>query len=191
MSINTFARACACFGLLATTAMPSFAASAETDAFVANIRLRAVFIAKASELAADRAASDKVRRFAASIAGKQTAVLSDLEVPPSPAPHDAVADLGQPVTGRSVGKDLAVDPSILAQPAGAGALMPVAIVSLDRLASQKGESFDRLYVSLVRGVLGDEAAFYQAYGRTGDDDGLRALAVRELPRATADIAALD
>ena len=191
MSINMLARACACFGLLATTAMPSFAASAETDAFVANIRLRAVFVAKASELAATRATTDKLRHFAEMEAGRQVAVLNDLEESPSPAPHDAVADLGRPITGRSVGSDAVIDPAAFATPVGTGALMPAATVSLDRLASLDGVAFDRLYSSLMHGVLGDEAAFYQSYGKTGDDDGIRALAVRELPRTAADLAALD
>lgn len=188
MSINALARACACVGLLATTAMPSFAASAETDAFLANVRLRAVFVAKASALAAERAGSDRIRRFAAAQGEQQVAVLDALEGTPGPAPHNAVADLGAPMTGRSVGKDATVDPSTFTAPAGLGALMPAATIGLDRLASSKGVDFDRLYAGLVRGVLGDEAAFLQAYGKTGDDEAIRAVAVRELPRVTADIA---
>ena len=191
MSINSLIRTFVGVGLLATTVMPSLAASAETDAFIANIRLRAVFIAKASELAVDRAGSDKVRSFAAMEGERQVAVLGDLEGTPAPAPHNAVADLGQPITGRSVGKDAVIDVATFAPPTGLGALMPAATVGLDHLAALKGEAFDRLYTSLVRGVLGDEAAFYQAYGRTGDDDAIRAVATRELPHATGDMAALD
>ncbi len=190
MSFNALLRTLGCAGLLVAMASPSYA-SDTSDAFAANIRLKASFLVQASDLAKDRAGSDKIRQFAAGQKVEQVGVLDDLDGLPAPVAQTFIAELSQPATGRSVARDPVIDLDTIEAPAGVGALMPAATIGLDRLSSLKGEAFDALYASVARGVISDMAAFYQAYSKTGDDTALRALAVRELPRTTTDLTALN
>ena len=107
-------------------------------------------------------------------------------------PDDVVADLGSQgvVTGRSVATGV-VEIGTFAPPNGAGVLMPAASVSLEHLATAKGDAFNVLYASLTRSVLTNLAGLYDAYAKTGDDRGVRAVAARELPQVMADKAALE
>ena len=83
-------------------------------------------------------------------------------------------------TGRSVAIDRVPDATDFSAPVGAGALMPAAAITLDRLSASKGQAFDTLFKATQLNALRQLAALFNAYGMTGDDPALRQLAKNEL-----------
>ena len=162
---------------------PSFAASAETEAFVANVRLDAVFLASASDLAADRSENTDLRAFAGRESVAQKAAVATVDLRTSPEVEQvlpmAVAS-NDVLTGRSAALDSAPATPDYVAPAGTGALMPAAVITLDRLAGSKGQAFDSLYKATQIDALRQLARLYNAYGMTGDDVALKQLSKNEL-----------
>ena len=173
----------------------AFAASAETDAFVANVRLNGYFLAKASDLASDRSENPDLRAFADKEAEAVESVIADVDARTAPA----IATRDVPVTVASnelvTGRSAAVDRPSAAKgfsaPVGTGALMPAAMITLDRLSASKGQAFDTLYKATQINALHQLAALYNAYDMTGDDAALKQLAKNELASTNERIAELE
>jgi hypothetical protein len=70
-------------------------------------------------------------------------------------------------------------------------LLPAQASTLQRLSTAQGANFDSLYVSAVREALVQLQALFGEFAQTGPDPGLKAIAVRELPKAEQAISALD
>ena len=172
----------------------AFAATAETEAFVANIRLNGYFLARASDLASDRSENTDLRAFADKEAKAEESVIADVDARTAPA----IATRDVPVTVASnevvTGRSAAVDRPSAAQgfsaPVGTGALMLAAMITLDRLSASKGQAFDTLYKATQINALRQLAGLYNAYGMTGDDAALKQLAQSELVSTNDRIAEL-
>ena len=168
---------------LCVYAMPSFAASAASDAFVANVRLNAAFLGKASSMADDRSEHGGLRAFADKEASAEAVVIDMIDRRTAPEIASAapmtVASAGV-MTGRSVAVDPAPLEETLAAPVGTGALMPAAMITLDRLSASKGQAFDTLYRTTQVQALRQLAGLYEAYSMTGDDAALKQMAKRQL-----------
>ena len=169
----------------------SYAASIETDAFVANVRLDASFLEKASSLAEDRSENADLRAFAGRETEAERAIVAVVMARTAPevmaqAVLTTVAS-DDVVTGRSVAV-VQADAPPLSAPAGTGALMPAALITLDRLSASKGSAFDTLYKATQLTALRQLAAFYDAYAMTGDDAALRQLSKSELAATNGRIA---
>ena len=170
-----------------------FAASPGTDAFVANVRLNALFVVESGKLAADRSENGALQSFANRETDAQGSVLVAIDTKTAP---DIAQVLPMAIAANDVvtGRSAAVTPDVSTAydaPAGSGAMMPAAMVTLDHLSSAKGEAFDTLYKATQINALRQMAALYNAYSMTGDDDGLRQMARTELAatdRAIAEIA---
>ena len=173
---------------IALSASPLMAASDETEALLANVKLHTQFLIRAGDLAATNAASDKVRRFATAERAEQVGVLGRLAAEAG----DMIAERDDQnmSTGRSVATGI-VETGTFAPPGGLGVLMPAASISLDHLARAKGDALDALYTAITRSVLADLAGFYDACAATCDDPTLRAWAAREGPKILSDKAALE
>ena len=188
--MRIYLSSCVAIALWLTSA-PSFAGSAETDAFVSNVRLEATFLARSSDLAADRSENTDLRRFASGEATSQDAVVADLglRLTPQVAQHVPVIVASEGViTGRSAAIDTARPSSSYTAPQGVGALMPAALITLDHLAASKGHAFDALYEATQNAALRQLAALYDVYSMTGDDAVLRQLAKTELATINGRIA---
>ena len=198
--------------LLAGISAPALAASAQSEAFVANARPNVNFIDESSRLALDKSRSRAVRAFAyreardATIAsnslvawaqtntiGGQAVALGTPVVPLLPAVTDLafapVAVATDVVTGRSV----AIDAPLTVHPVAvvpAGALLPSEQDDLSRLQARSGRDFDILYKSTQLDALRQLATIYSDYQSNGDDPALRAIAARELPKINARIVEL-
>lgn len=170
---------------------PVFAASPETEAFVAKTRLSVSFLTEASALVADRSDNAVVRDVAE---GELTAGPSLVSTLARRAVEDDgrsgdVAMMGDGVlTGRSVATGASA--AGFAPPSGTGAMMPAALITIERLVASKGGAFDALYVASQRAVLDDLEASFEAYDRTGDDAVLRQVARHELDAIRTRLAAL-
>ena len=182
--MKTFILVCALtLGGVVSGSAPLLAASSETEAFSAHVRLDAAFLANASRLAETNASSAAIKSFARSQQAEQTHVLGLLDGTSAQqlaSSEDADSVLA---TGRSAASPLDVDMTKFAPPLGV--LMPVAGMTLEHLSAANGEAFDALYRSTVRNVLSDLAGFYEAYAKTGDDPALRAMSSREFTRVEA------
>ncbi len=171
------------FAALCLGSLPSRAASTETDAFVANVRLNAFFLSRSSSLANDRSENTSLRAFADQEANAEEIVVETIDRRTAPeiaqtAPVTVASnDL---VTGRSVAVDQAPLDDTFAAPPGSGALMPAAMITLDRLSASKGHAFDTLYKATQVNALRQLAGFYDAYSMTGDDPALKQMARSEL-----------
>ena len=178
---------------LCLVATPTLAASAETEAFIANARLGVVFLARSSELAADRSESTDLRSFAGHELAAQDAIAFTLERRTAPDVAQAVpmaVASNDVMTGRSAALDVVQSEAEFAPPVGTGALMPAAMITLDHLAASKGQAFDSLYKTTQVGALRQLAALYNAYSMTGDDAALKQLAKTELASTNERIAEL-
>ena len=161
----------------------AFAASAETDAFVANVRVNGTFLEKASSLANDRSESTELRAFAGREGQAVKAVIGTIDARTAP---EMVAQ-AEPVTLASneviTGRSAAIDPppaaTAFSAPTGTGALMPAAAITLDHLSASKGQAFDKLFKATQVNALRQLAALYNAYAMTGDDAALKQLAKSE------------
>ena len=170
----------------------SLAASAETNAFVANVRLNAVFLAKSSALASDRSENSDLRAFAGKEETAQDVVMAAVETRTAPEVAQTVpitVASNDVLTGRSAAVDRAATSSFAA-PAGTGALMPAAVITLDHLAGSKGQAFDTLFKATQINALRQLAGLYNAYSMTGDDAALKQLAKSELAATNERIADL-
>ncbi len=182
------------FVALCLTSSYCLAASAETDAFVANVRLNASFLAQASTLARDRSDNTDLRAFADREAQSMETVIAAVDARTSPemtaqAVPMAVAS-NEVITGRSAAVDPAPAAIAFSAPVGTGALMPAAVITLDRLSASKGQAFDTLYKATQINALRQLSALYNAYAMTGDDAPFKQLATSELAATNDRIAAI-
>lgn len=195
---------------------PTFAASAMTEAFVANVRPNVDFLNSSSRLALERSPSLALRRFARAEATEQTidgnslvawtqmntaagaAVALGEPVAPADAfvaaPLNPAGDIGRAgavESGRSVAIDAAPPLTVTRGPAvGAGEMLPSHQENMERLEQLDGLAFDRLYRSTQLDSLHQLQTLYRSYIQNGDDLALRGLAVRELPKINRRIAEL-
>ena len=184
------------FAAVSLVSVPAFAETAATEAFVANVRLNAVFLAKASGLAADHSDNAALRAFAGKEAAAEIEVVSAIDDRAMPEVAQSVPVQSGPLavasndvlTGRSAAIDAPVSPAAFGAPAGTGALMPAAMIAFDHLSSAKGEAFDALYKATQVNALRQLAALYNAYSLTGDDVGLRQMAIEQLAAVNGRIA---
>ena len=170
--------------VICLTASSSFAASLETEVFVANVRLNGIFLSLASGLASDRSENTGLRAFADREAPDMEAVTANVEARTAPEVASRAVPMtvatNDVVTGRSVAVDSSPAETNFSAPVGTGALMPAAAITLDRLSASKGQAFDTLYKATQVNALRQLAALYNAYGMTGDDPALKQLAKTEL-----------
>jgi predicted outer membrane protein len=205
--------------LFAGASVPALAASAATEAFVANVRPNVDFLDRSSRMALDSSKSARVKAFAHSEAIDQTVTANSLVAwsqthtasgeaialgtVPADGPLAPLADLataplgvastvttgvtngvGDVLTGRSVAIDNPLAPlTVTRTPDPSSAqLLPSDRDDLSRLSGLSGRRFDALYRSTQSDSLHQLATLYRDYIQSGDDPGLRAIAVRELPK---------
>lgn len=170
---------------------PCSASSAETDAFVANTRLDALFLEKSSRLASDHSDDPQLRSFAAEEGTAADDLIADVGrrfVPEVAQTTSITVASNEIVTGRSAAVDREQASDRFAPPVGTGALMPAAIITLDHLASRHGQAFDMLFKATQIDALRQLAGLYNAYSLTGDDAALRQLAKTQLAATNERIA---
>ena len=157
------------------------------------MRLNAFFLARASDLSADRSENTALRTFA----GKESAA-DEVGRERSTSTHGRlrkwrrVAPVtvasNEVMTGRSAAVERGAGVETYAPPVGTGALMPAAMITLDQLAASKGQAFDALYKATQINALRQLSAVYNAYSMTGDDAALKQLAKDQLAATDARIA---
>lgn len=158
----------------------SIAASAESDAFTANVRLDAFFLSRSSSLSIDRSENTDLRVFAGKEASAEAIVIDTIDRRTAPEIAPVTVASNDVLTGRSVAVDRVPLDEILAAPPGTGALMPATMITLDQLSASKGRAFDTLYKATQICALRQLAALYNAYSMTGDDVALKQMAKSEL-----------
>ena len=166
--------AAGCWIAATSIAMGAPALSVTTLSFMAETRPTNDFLAVSSRLAEARAERPAIRAFArreGAGRAEMTAAFAawDMDL----QRHTAAADARLDVLSRLVApadNRVVID---AAQPAP----------DLTRLAAQQGREFDAVYVSDQTRALERLVAAYKDFILNGDDEGLRALAVRDLPQA--------
>ena len=202
----------AAVGTLAlAAAAPAFAASAATDAFVANVHPNVDFLDNSSRLAMTNASSSKLRAFAhdeatdQTLAGNQlvawtqtrtaTGVAATTGVPvvgegvapvvaaPLDVAEGVTTGVGDVLTGRSVAIDVPLDAPVITvtRTAAPGTLLPSEETDMSRLRAMSGRRFDAFYKTTQTDALRQLVTLYTDYMRDGDDPALRAMAARQLP----------
>ena len=165
------------FILLAGASMPARAASANTEAFLANVTANVDFLDRSSRMALENSKSVKIKDFARGQAKDQTLAAN------------AIFDVTQKMsveplqTGRSVavgGQTAQVVDSRL----------PLGQEDLDSLEGQNGIEFDEAFRAKQRDALLQVQSDYETYLATGDDAALKVIAVKELPKVRKQLAAL-
>ena len=183
------------------------AQSTLTQRFVANAMPTVNFLDESSRVAIDKASSARLRGFATKEAREQTITANsmmawaDVNAPlqtgrsayvaPDAGPLSPVVGLAAVplnVAGSVVGGTTSfLTGGAIGTPApvetGRGVTMlPSQANDLSRLNAATGTDFDALYVASQTDALQQLATLYRDYRTNGDDDGLRSLAARELPR---------
>jgi predicted outer membrane protein len=150
-----------------------------TAQFVASAIPTANFIAAASRVASANSHDGKIRKFAEALAKDQTAVANSLDAWVNV--NGPVVTLRSPYTGK-------IGPG--AARLSAPQLLPPQRSNLQRLSASQGRDFDPLYVSTLTEALGQLQTLYRDFSLTDADPGLKAIAVRELPKVEQAISAL-
>jgi predicted outer membrane protein len=150
-----------------------------TAHFVASAIPNANFIAAASRLASANSSNGKIRKFAEALGKDQTLVANSLEAWVNV--NGPVVTLRSPYTGK-------IGPG--AAKLSAPQLLPPQRSNLQRLSASQGRDFDSLYVSTLTEALVQLQTLYRDFSLTGADPGLKAIAVRELPKVEQTISAL-
>ncbi len=167
----------ASFVLAAGASMPAHAASANTEAFLANVTANVDFLDRSSRMALENSKSTKVKDFARGQATDQTLAANAI--------FDTTQKMSaEPLqTGRSV--------AVAGQPAQvADGRLPLGQEDLDSLEGQNGIEFDEAFRAKQRDALLQVQSDYETYLATGDDAALKAIAARELPKVKKQLAAL-
>ena len=183
-------------------AAPAFAASAATDAFVANVHPNVDFLDNSSRLALKTSTSGKLRGFARTeatdqtLAGNQLVAWTQTQTPSGiatvtgapvsvavAAPLDVADGVGEVLTGRSVAIDTPAEaaPLTVTRTPAPGTLLPSQETDMNRLSTMAGKRFDAFYVTTQKDALRQLATLYTDYMTNGDDAALRAMAARQLP----------
>ena len=157
--------------------MPARAASANTEAFLANVTANVDFLDRSSRLALDNSKSVKVKDFARAQATDQTLAANAI--------YDVTQKMAaEPLqTGRSVavaGQTSQVVDNRL----------PLGQEDLDSLEGQNGIEFDEAFRAKQRDALLQVQSDYETYLATGDDAALKTIAATELPKVKKRLAAL-
>jgi predicted outer membrane protein len=150
-----------------------------TARFVASAIPTANFIALGSRMASANSRDGKIRKFAEALAKDQTAVANSLDAWVNV--NGPVVTLRSPYTGK-------IGPG--AARLSAPQLLPPQRSNLQRLSASQGRDFDPLYVSTLTEALGQLQTLYRDFSLTDADPGLKAIAVRELPKVEQAISAL-
>jgi predicted outer membrane protein len=148
--------------------------------FVASAIPATNFIAAASRIASANSRNGKIQQFAEALAKDQTAVANSLDSWVNV--NGPVVTLRSPYTGK-------IGPG--AAKLSAPQLLPPQRSNLQRLSASQGRDFDSLYVSTLREALIQLRTLYRDFSLTGADPGLKAIAVRELPKVEQAISSLD
>jgi predicted outer membrane protein len=148
--------------------------------FVAGAIPATNFIAAASRIASANSRNGKIQQFAEALAKDQTAVANSLDSWVNV--NGPVVTLRSPYTGK-------IGPG--AAKLSAPQLLPPQRSNLQRLSASQGRDFDSLYVSTLREALVQLRTLYRDFSLTGADPGLKAIAVRELPKVEQAISSLD
>lgn len=160
--------------LLAGASLPVYAASANTEVFLANVTANVDFLDRSSRMALDNSKSVRIKDFARGEAKEQTLAANAIFDATSKAPLQ---------TGRSVavaGQDAQVVDTRL----------PMGQEDLDSIEGLNGVEFDEAFRAKQRDALLQVQTDYETYIATGDDETLKAIAKQELPKIKKQIAAL-
>lgn len=179
---------------LSLTAASSYAASPETVAFAAKVRLSMAFLTQSSALAADRSENSAVRKLSSDELTTLPVIAAVIDRRGEPPVFDnqTLAMAGDAVqTGRSAAVETKISMDRFEAPVGTGALMPAAFVTVERLGASKGGAFDKLFAASQRAVLDDLQSNCEAYARTGDDPALKQVAQLEVEAIKSRLALLD
>lgn len=165
----------------ASSPSPPGASSSELMAhFVASAIPTANFIATASRLAISKSRHNKIQKFAEALAKDQTATANSLAGWVNV--NGPVVTLRSPYTGQ-------IGPG--AARLSAPNLLPAQVTNLQRLSALQGSAFDSLFVSTQMEALVQLQTLYRDFIQNGSDPGLRAIAMRELPKVEQTMSALD
>lgn len=194
-------------------ATPAVAETYQADGFARNIWSTVSFLDQSSRLALKQSGSKRLREFARGEAAEQTAAANALAAwldstdggkapapPENPPPARSVVSMpfraaaamssgmADAIDGTQTGRSVAVDP----EPRRPTILRTISVQSfsenLDRLKGASGRAFDDLYRASQVDALLQLSTLYASYIQHGDDPGLRALAVRELPKLNTRLA---
>jgi len=130
-------------------------------------------------MASSYSRTGKLRDLAGELAKDQTTVANSLAAWVNV--NGPVVTLRSPYTGK-------VGPG--AAKLSAPQLLPSQVSNLQRLSASQGRDFDSLYVSTLMEALVRLQALYRDFSLTSADPGLKAIAVRELPKVEQTISAL-
>jgi predicted outer membrane protein len=156
-----------------------------TAHFVASAIPTTNFIAAASRMASANSHNGKIRKFAEALAKDQIAVANSLDAwvnVNGPVVNGPVVTLRSRYTGK-------IGPG--AAKLSAPQLLPPQRSNLQRLSASQDRAFDSLYVSTLTEALVQLQTLYRDFSLTDADPGLKAIAVRELPKVEQTISALD
>ena len=160
--------------IVASASIPVNAASANTEAFLANVTANVDFLDRSSRMALDNSKSVKIKEFARGEATEQTLAANAIYDVTSKAPLQ---------TGRSVavaGQDAQVVDNRL----------PLGQEDLDSIEGLNGVEFDEAFRAKQRDALLQVQTDYETYLASGDDEALKTIARQELPKIKQQIAAL-
>ena len=165
------------FFLVAGAAGSACAASASTDAFLANVTANVDFLDRSSRMALDNSKSLKVKDFARGQAKDQMLAANAIYDVTSKYPAEPLQ------TGRSVAVGGQPTPVVDNR-------LPLGQEDLDSIEGLNGIEFDEAFRAKQRDALLQVKTDYETYLATGDDAALKVIAARELPKVTRQIAAL-
>lgn len=177
------------FCLLLATTGPSAAASVTTLSFVADARSANEVIVRANALAEANGASRHILAFARREADRESVIATFTDwavaeqVEADKAAHAPTIDGLGPLFGEADRlTNVVIPPLSLNLPPSRGP-------NVGALASLRGGDFDALYARAQVAMLTRLVAAYKDFIKNGDDETLRRLAVRDLPRAEGLLAA--
>ena len=179
--------------LVAFGQLRAIAASATTEAFLANVIPNVDFLDRSSRLALTNTKNARIKAFAFSEAAEQTLAANDIYDHAQAEKKSMVADggkLDRTPTASIKGAGSATPTPKASVDAIPDDRLPVSQEDLDSLEGLEGSVFDAQYKEKQLDALRQIETDYRDYGAKGDDPTLRAFATRELPKVTRRIAQL-
>lgn len=152
------------------------AASASTEAFLANVAPNVDFLDRSSRMALQNSKSPRLKDFARSQATTQTLAAN------------AIFDVSSKLADAPVQSGRSVATGTMA--ASVDARLPLGQEDLDSIEGLNGIEFDEAFRAKQRDALLQIQSDYETYLASGDDPALKAIAAKELPEVRKKLATL-
>ena len=189
MSAKAFSAAALACALVAAGAVPAWAVSSRTKAYISNLQPNINYLNAASRLALKRSSSARLRGFAHKVALNETIAGNSLvawEQLNSYTPGQQ-GSRGSQGNGNNGGngnggnaQQADSSPGRSSSDSNTGRLLPSDSKDLDRLRSREGRSFDALYRTTQLDSLRQLTTLYRGYIDNGDNPTLKRNAQRQL-----------